>query len=290
MLNNILRALAPLLFSASLMLIWVILILGLVVLWLVKKFRDGRVTTGLAALLALIILPLSSWLLGRSFFRAGIFAGVESGGLAAISENIGSVLENSGKPADPEEPSGGASDGPVSSSAPNVPTDPGARKPEDFTDEEMLALAEESFDDMFSMGLDLKNTSLLPTDFSDSISIPSEDPANNPWPRNYVRVVGYTTLEEAGAALEEIWYSKHARKYPVDLLFGYVEANDGLYALEPAMGGPGLPLVIDGITRRNGDEVVFVGHWDSDGHIHGFMEFSLVYEDNTWKYGYCESV
>ena len=297
MLNNILRAFAPLLLSATLMLAWVILIATLVILWLVGKFRDGRVTTGVVTLLALVILPLSSWLLGRSFFRAGIFAGVEGGGLAAISENIGSALENSRKPVgpvEPEEPSGSASVEPLSSPASDVPTDPNTRKPEDYTDEELLKLAEENFYELFSYDIARKTNGLLPTkNFDERINVKISDSSGQIWERSYRQVLGYTTLEEAAAAMEEKWYSKFSHKYPKkDFLSeatggnGYALFSGAVYAAEPEIGGPSSPFVVDGITKREGDEVVFNGHWDYVNGVPGEIEFSFVFEDGRWKYGY----
>ena len=296
MLNNILRAFAPLLLSASLMLVWVILIATLVILWLVGKFRDGSVTTGVVTLLALVILPLSSWLLGRSFFRAGIFAGVESSGLAAISEDIGSVLENSRKPVEPEEPSGGASGEPVSSPAPDVPTDPGARKPEDYTDEELLKLAEENCDDMIaSRGFRMRGG--LDFDPNEYITIQYSGPsssANIPGPY-YFRIIGCTTPEDAETMSKENLLTKYARKY-VEVEgsngSGYIPFNGGVYGFDPleymGFGGSSyLPFIVDGIIDRTDDEVTFTGHWDGEeGEMYGEAKFSLVYEDGRWKYGY----
>lgn len=274
---------APLLFGALLAINWLVIVFIVVVSWLVDKFIQKKVVFGIVMTLLLIALPLGSVLLTRSFFRAAFPAG-EDGVPAFLSGDISAILGASEDGSGPDLQDPAASPDAALSAA-------NARKPEDYSDEELLALAGECFDDMFSMNLLYMNNSLIPTDYHDVIDIEYQHPDAGLTGRRYYRVEGYTTMEEIRTALDNIWYGKFARKYPVDLTGEYVEFNGAVYAGEAALGGPGVPLTLDGILSRTDDEVVFAGHWETDdGRNYGNMEFSLVYEDGRWKYGYCTSV
>lgn len=275
---------APLILGAALASIWLVIVFVVLVSWLADRFIQKKTVSGLVMLVLLIVLPLGAVLLTRGFFRAAFPVG-EDGIPVFLSSGINAVLGGAGDGSAPD-----AGDPAASSDA--ALSDANARKPEDYSDEELLALGEESFSDMFWMGIDRMNNNLLPTDPDDVARLQYQEPDVGLIDWAYYRVGGYTTLEELSAALEELWYSKFARKYPVNLTSGYIEFRGAIYAGDGAVGGGpgGLPITMDSILSRTDDEVVFSGHWeDEDGRNLGTMEFSLVYEDGHWKYGFCGS-
>lgn len=277
-------SLAPLLLGAFLAINWLVIIVVVVAGWLIGKFKESRIALGSVVLLLLITMPLSAVLLTRSFFRPALSGG-EDGAPASLSEGIDSLLENSalGNSADD---SGREPEDPAASADAAVPA-ADARKPEDYSDEELIALAEECFDDMLLMDVFNKNNALIPIDYDDEIRIEYQHPELGLFEWPYYRVKDYTTMEEVEAALDELWYSKFARKYRIEQE-KYVVFNGAVYAYGGELGTPGMPLIVDGILSRTDDEVVFAGHWEGvDGQNHGNEEFSLVYEDGRWKYGYC---
>ncbi|MBD5102861.1 MAG: hypothetical protein HDT27_09295 [Subdoligranulum sp.] len=274
---------APLILGAALASIWLVIVFVVLVSWLADRFIQKKTVSGLVMLVLLIVLPLGAVLLTRGFFRAAFPVG-EDGIPVFLSSGINAVLGGAGDGSAPD-----AGDPAASSDA--ALSDANARKPEDYSDEELLALGEESFDDLFSMNLLYMNNYLIPTDYNDVIRIQylHPDAGMLEWP--YYRVDGYASLNEVVTVVEEIWYNKYARKYPLDLEGRYVAFNGAVYAAEASLAGPIMPLIMDRILSRTDDEVVFTGHWEyDDGQTFGVMEFSLVYEDGCWKYGYCRSV
>lgn len=274
---------APLIIGAVLASIWLVIVFVVLVSWLVDKFIQKKIAFGLVMIPLLIVLPVTSVLLTRSFFRTA-FPGGADALQAVLSGDLSLIPGASGDDSglDPQDPAA-SSDAALSGA--------NARKPEDYSDEELLALGGESFDDLFSMNLLYMNNYLIPTDYNDMIDIEYQHPDAGLTERRYYRVNGYTSMEELRTALEDIWYGKFARKYPVDLTGAYVEFNGAVYAGEAGLAGPMMPLIMDRILSRTDDEVVFTGHWEyDDGQTFGVMEFSLVYEDGHWKYGYCKSV
>lgn len=278
---SVLLTFAPLLIGIILAVVWLILVFVVGIAWSVGQFKLGRTVSGIVLLLLLILLPVGTGLLWHGFFGSKLFA-VEEGQKPSTTLNkISFVLESMENLAGGEK----APDGePASSDAANAPQADG-RAPEDYTDEELLALAEESFDDMFSMEIGYMNGGPLPTDYEDVIRIESRNPDGSTYTWAYLRVPGYETLEEAKTAAAEVWYAKYARKYELDIGAHYVYFNGGVYTPDGAMGGTAAPFFVDGIVSREDDEVVFAGHWEVDGEFHGDTGFSLVFEDGRWKYG-----
>lgn len=281
---SILLAFAPLLLSIILAIAWIVMAFVVGVVWAVNRFKRGRIVNGIALLLCLIVLPLGAWLLGHRFFHSELFSSEENQKPSTTLDNIGFVLESMENLVGGEK----APDGEPAASNDGTGAQTDGRAPEEYSDEELLALAAENFDEMFSLTIYYMNCGPLAVDFPyDVIRIEYEGPEGETLQRSYVRVSGYNTLADAQAAAAEVWYSKFAHKYYPDPSGMYIYFNGGVYTPDGGVGGPGAVFVVDSIVSREGDEVVFSGHWESDGELYGDgdVKFSFVFEDDRWKYG-----
>lgn len=107
-------------------------------------------------------------------------------------------------------------------------------------------------------------------------------------------VPGYSSMAE----LDSYWHQSFARKYSMDEVTGgeyrnwYLESNGVLYSLNQGIGSDLMTLVVDEMVSRSADEAVFRGRevFEDDGFDDEIdpipVEFSLVYENGTWMYGY----
>ena len=163
----------------------------------------------------------------------------------------------------------------------SCPTDP------DASDQDLLALAKEAYYEILRLRRDLYSGWLLPHDEYDYITIDENGaPAEDGWP--CYRVPGCTNLDELRAALEEVWYQSFSRKYPLeqDAVHMYLEYNGAVYVMEYGMGDEGGSPLVDDLIFRTDDEAVFSGHVEFGPETTGEFQFSLVFEDGRWKYGF----
>ena len=107
---------------------------------------------------------------------------------------------------------------------------------------------------------------------------------------SYCRVPGLNSMKD----LEDAWYQDFSRRYPIEKNAGssykemYLERNGALYTRNQGIGDDMTDVIVDKMVSRSGDEAVFQGQLVDaiDGGSYGTMEFSLVYENGTWLYGY----
>lgn len=300
---SVLSTFAPLFLAIILAAVWLIMAFAVGVAWAVNRFQLGKIASGVVLLLLLIVLPTGAWLLGRSFFGSELFSAGENekpstklDKISFVLESIESLKDGSGQPSEGPAASGtmdgsGQTPQEAASSGTAVGARIDIRMPEDYSDEELLALAQENFEDMYRMDVGFINGGPLPIALDEHIIIDYEDPygetgtERRQWYFN--RVPGYATLEEAKAAAAKVWYKKFARKYYLDPGAKYVYFNGAVYTPDGALGGTDAPFVVDGIVGRTADEVVFTGRWlRDDGRTFGTADFSFVYENGRWKYGH----
>lgn len=98
------------------------------------------------------------------------------------------------------------------------------------------------------------------------------------------------------ADLDSYWHQSFSRKYTMDEVTGgayrnmFIESGGSLFSVNQGIGGDMTITIVDGMVSRSGDEAVFKG-WEvfEDGdsaYDPTPVEFSLVYENGTWMYGY----
>jgi len=190
----------------------------------------------------------------------------------------------------------------ASSAPPAAPSAGGAAA---YSDEQLLALAQEAVEDMFEMSFRLDCYGILDFSWDETISaVPPGGSSEYPW--TYYRAPGYTTAAQARAAMEQEWYRHFSRRYTIEQVMGensnftnpympyFAELNGALYMPECQWGGVVLSITAEQIVSRTADEVVFRGYGvdrDFPDDIYKEpVEFSLVFEDGVWKYGYYKNI
>ena len=125
----------------------------------------------------------------------------------------------------------------------------------------------------------------------------------------YVKLLNYPSVAEARTALEKEWYRHFSRRYTMEHVFAgtyFTNPPDSMPYLLDIGGTPYMPAEFqwDGyhlefhpekftIVSRSADEVVFRGvgfNTSVADYEEGRAEFSLVYENGAWKYGYYKNI
>lgn len=254
--------LLPFLASAALLIIWAATILVAAVGWVIGRFQAGKAVSAAVALLMLVTLPVGSWLLGRSFFNKEVFQKADSK-LDVLSGMVDRLF-------------GGEDAGP----APEADSAP-AQRPEDTSDEDLLALARQACPEMLRLDARRVTGELLPHG-EELLPVSGAE-----FPEGFL-VEGYESLEQLQEALDAAWYGSFAhiegQEAPyLENMYLYAEADGAVYVQQGGIGGPEFTPVVDGMAAREGAVAYFSGHWEETPE-EGFR-FSLVFEDGRWKYG-----
>lgn len=255
--------LLPLLISAVLLMVWAAIILVIVARWVLNHFQSGKTVPAIIVLLALFALPAVSGLLAHSFFRGDTYYAASTGEASILSELVDRLID--GKPA------------------------AAARDPWALSDEELIALAQESYPDMEATLVHFLNGTLLPRE-DEYLSL--TDPSGETVAGGY-RIKKYKTLEKVCEALDKAWFEKFAHggmPAPSERIFAggiyaeiYTEYDGAVYAWEGSVNGRDTPMVVDGLVSRDDKTAVFQGYWETAPDE--VFNFSLIFEDGRWKYG-----
>lgn len=185
-----------------------------------------------------------------------------------------------------------------------------------ISDQDLMIQAQMFFYDMQEMRDSFWDGVILPYDKDDVIYVEAMDRGDgiyvpviieyNGMNNHYYRVIGYTGRAEFEAALENAWYQRFARKYPLpatmDEMFfhadqdsygfaegAYLEYNGAVYTAQRSdyHGGNPYESTVDRLVSRTSDEAVFRGHASmcDSSEVEYEFEYTLVYEDGVWKYG-----
>lgn len=104
----------------------------------------------------------------------------------------------------------------ASSAPPAAPSAGGAVA---YSDEQLLALAQEAVEDMFEMSFRLDCYGILDFSWDETISaVPLGGSSEYPW--TYYRAPGYSTATQARAAMEQEWYRHFSRRYTIEQVMG----------------------------------------------------------------------
>lgn len=169
------------------------------------------------------------------------------------------------------------------------------------TDQQMTAMARTAAERIFDWRLGVETGSLFAgqVDWDSSIDYAG-------W--FYSRMAGYSSAAEARSAMEKEWYRHFSRRYTIEQVMGeegysnftnssvpyFAEIDGAVYMPELQWGGTFLTFPTVKLVSRSADEVVFQGNGiDRDFPDDVYkepIEFSLVYENGAWKYGYYKNI
>lgn len=165
-----------------------------------------------------------------------------------------------------------------------------------ISDEGLLERARELAYAPGDMGFALDMGDLIPQDEYDYIIVNMED-----WPieENEIhahRALDCTTGAEVKSVVQAKWNQTFSRRYPLEYTPNVIEytGQPGNYGMGDLLqykgalyvignlgvGDEGIAITVDWMISRTEDEAIFQAHTD-----YGEYTFSLIYEDETWKYG-----